>query len=64
MLRQGIAVNPAFPPLNRDMQGVIERASALRAPAPAATTPAPAPSTAESSRHLLLAEYPASKTRH
>lgn len=64
LLRQGIAVNTAFPPLNRDMQGVIERASALRAPAPAATTPAPAPSAAESARHLLLAEYLASKTRH
>jgi tetratricopeptide (TPR) repeat protein len=64
LLRQGIAVNSAFPPLNRDMQGVIDRASAQLAPAPAVTVPAAQPAPAESARHLLLAEYLASKTRH
>jgi tetratricopeptide (TPR) repeat protein len=64
LLRQGIAVNAAFPPLNRDMQGVIDRASAQLVPASAAAPPPDQPAPAESARHLLLAEYLASKTRH
>jgi hypothetical protein len=64
LLRQGIAANTAFPPLNRDMQGVIDRAASQIAPVPAAASPAVEPAPAESARHLLLAEYLASKTRH
>lgn len=64
LLRRGMAVNTAFPPLNRDMQGVIDRISAQLAPGPTAAPQAVEPAPAESARHLLLAEYLASKTRH
>jgi tetratricopeptide (TPR) repeat protein len=64
LLRQGIAVNAAFPPLNRDMQGLIDRASAQLAPASAAAPLPDQPAPTENARHLLLAEYLASKTRH
>jgi hypothetical protein len=46
------------------MQGVIDRAASQIAPVPAAASPAVEPAPAESARHLLLAEYLASKTRH
>jgi len=55
LLRQGIRVNKAFPPLNSDMQRVIDRAAALL------VTPSV---TSDAARQALLAGYLASKTRH
>ncbi len=65
LLRAGIDANTAFPPLNSDMQRVIERVSGALAGNQAVTTEnIPSQSEAESSRHVLLTEYLTSKTKH
>ena len=55
LLRQGINLNEAFPPLNRDIQGVIDRVTVLLAMPPA---------TFDDARQMLLSGYLASKIRH
>lgn len=63
LLQQGVAVNQAYPPLNRDMQLVIERARAALAGTTAESS-LPSAAQATGSGHVLLAEYLSSKTKH
>jgi tetratricopeptide (TPR) repeat protein len=65
LLHRGIDANSAFPPLNRDMRLVIERASGAGAdPVAPAADSAPSQPDVDPARHVLLSEYLTSKTKH
>jgi tetratricopeptide (TPR) repeat protein len=59
LLQDGIAKNTQFPPLNRDMQMVIDRLSEQRAAVSEADAAAQ-----DKSMHVLLTGYLHSKTKH
>ncbi len=54
-LTRGIAANTDFPPVNRDMQLILDRLETLGAPPP--TEPPPAANESVSAAHLLLKRY-------